>query len=93
MRPGRTATAYNSSSTVRTLRPMSRLPELAERVDRLLLRQKELSLTNDVLAAQLKALTQERDALKSRLAQARLRIDALLQSLPGDAPSAPGDHL
>jgi cell division protein ZapB len=67
---------------------MSRLPELAERIDRLLLRHEELARTNALLEEQLQAMTAERDSLKSRLGAARARIDALLDRLP--AERAPG---
>ncbi|WP_198970096.1 cell division protein ZapB [Xylophilus sp. ASV27] len=65
--------------------------QVAERVERLLLRHAELQRTNQLLAQQVAALTQERDSLKSRLRAARARIDALLERLPADliAP-APG---
>jgi cell division protein ZapB len=63
---------------------MSRLPELAERIDRLVLRHEELSRTNALLNEQLEAMTAERDSLKSRLAAARARVDALLDRLPSE---------
>ncbi|MBQ0930766.1 DUF904 domain-containing protein [Ideonella sp. 4Y16] len=63
---------------------MSRLPDLAERIERLVLRHEELQRTNELLEQQLKATTSERDSLKSRLAAARARIDALLERLPAD---------
>ena len=66
---------------------MSRLPELAERIDRLLLRHEELARTNALLEGQLQAMTAERDSLKSRLGAARARIDALLERLPADGPA------
>jgi cell division protein ZapB len=68
---------------------MSRLPELAERIDRLLLRHEELARTNALLEEQLQAMTAERDSLKSRLGAARARIDALLDRLPAEK-AAPG---
>lgn len=68
---------------------MSRLPDLAERIDRLVLRHEELARTNQLLNEQLLAVSAERDSLKSRLAAARARIDALLDRLPTE-PSAPG---
>jgi len=70
-------------------RSMSRLPELAERIDRLLLRHEELARTNALLEGQLQAMTAERDSLKSRLGAARARIDALLDRLPVEK-AAPG---
>ena len=42
----------------------------------------ELQRTNALLTSQVDALTQERDALKSRLNTARARVDALLERLP-----------
>src|SRR6218665_3406781 len=62
------------------------IDQIAERVERLLLRHAELRRTNALLAEQVAALTQERDALKSRLNAARARVDALLERLPA-APS------
>jgi cell division protein ZapB len=56
--------------------------QVAERVERLLVRYEELARTNALLAQQVEALTQERDSLKSRLAAARMRVDALLERLP-----------
>ena len=66
---------------------MSKTQELAERVERLLLRHEELKRTHDLLAHQLATVTQERDSLRSRLNAARGRIDVLLQRLPTDAPA------
>lgn len=60
--------------------------QIAERVERLLLRHAELQRTNALLADQVAALTQERDSLKSRLSAARARVDALLERLPAAAP-------
>ena len=71
---------------------MSRLPDLAERIDRIVLRHDELLRTHALLEQQLQAVSAERDSLRSRLAAARARIDALLERLPtepgpqGDAP-------
>jgi chromosome segregation ATPase len=67
-----------------TDRAMAKLEELAERVDRLLLRHDELTRTNSLLEQQLQAVSQERDSLRSRLNAARGRIDLLLQRLPAD---------
>ena len=58
------------------------IDQIAERVERLLLRHEELRRTNALLADQVRALTQERDALKGRLGAARQRIDTLIQRLP-----------
>jgi uncharacterized protein (TIGR02449 family) len=68
---------------------MSKLQDLAERVDRLVLRHEELKRTNALLEQQLQAVSAERDSLRSRLGAARSRIDALLEKLPaGMAGSA-----
>ena len=61
---------------------MATIEELAERVERLLLRHQELQRTNALLQTELGAVTSERDNLKSRLNAARGRIDVLLQRLP-----------
>ena len=58
------------------------IDQIAERVDRLLLRYEELQRTNALLTSQVETLTQERDALKSRLGAARARVDALLERIP-----------
>ena len=60
----------------------SQIDQIAERVERLLVRYEELQRTNALLCAQVDALTQERDSLKSRLGAARARVEALLQRLP-----------
>ena len=80
------AAAYNGSSATLPA-PMSKIEELAERVERLLLRHVELQRTNALLEQQLTALTQERDSLRSRLTAARGRIDTLLERLPAEAGS------
>ena len=66
---------------------MPKIEELADRVDRLLLRHDELRRTNVLLQQQIGAMTQERDSLKSRLNAARSRIEALLDRLPAEPPS------
>ena len=63
---------------------MATLEDLAERLDRLLLRHQELERTNALLQEQLGAVANERDSLKSRLTAARSRIDALLERLPAN---------
>ena len=65
---------------------MSRLEDLAERIERLVLRHEELQRTNTLLEQQVAGVTSERDSLRSRLAAARARIDALLDRLPAAAP-------
>jgi cell division protein ZapB len=69
---------------------MSKIDELADRVERLLLRHRELQRTNALLQQQLTAVTHERDNLRSRLNAARNRIDVLLERLPRD-PVADAD--
>ena len=61
------------------------LEQLADRIERLLLRYEEMQRTNALLSEQVRVLTQERDSLKSRLSAARARVDALLERLPGAA--------
>ena len=63
---------------------MPKLDDLAERVDRLVLRHQELKRTSALIEQQLVAVSAERDSLRSRLAAARARIDALLERLPAD---------
>lgn len=63
---------------------MSTLEDLAERVERLVLRHDELKRAHVLLEQELGAVTSERDNLRSRLATARTRIDALLARLPAD---------
>ena len=64
---------------------MSQIEELADRVERLLLRHEEVQRTNTLLREQLAAVAHERDNLRSRLNAARSRIDVLLDRLPRDA--------
>jgi len=67
---------------------MAKLEDLAEQVERLVLRHQELKRTSALIEQQLLAMTSERDSLRSRLAAARARIDALLDRLPAEpAPS------
>ena len=68
---------------------MAKLEDLAERVDRLVLRHHELKRCSSLLEQQLAAVSAERDSLRSRLAAARARIDALLDRLPADTPAKP----
>ena len=65
----------------------SQIDQIAERVERLLLRYEELQRTTSLLSEQVETLTQERDSLKSRLSAARARVYALLQRLPEAAAS------
>ncbi len=65
------------------------IDQIAKRVDHLLLRHEELQRTNALLTQQVQALSLERDQLKSRLAAARARVDALIERLPSTAPASP----
>ena len=65
----------------------SQMNQIAERVQRLLLRYAELRRTNALLSKQLGLLALERDSLKSRLSAARYRVDALLERLPENKPA------
>jgi cell division protein ZapB len=69
---------------------MATLDDLAQRIDRLLMRHAEAMRTQALLEQQLAAVTLERDSLKSRLHAARSRIDALLERLPAESPLADG---
>jgi uncharacterized protein (TIGR02449 family) len=63
----------------------SQIDQIADRVERLLVRHEEMQRTNALLNAQVESLTTERDSLKSRLGAARARVDALLERLPESA--------
>ncbi|MEY2771981.1 MAG: hypothetical protein RIQ38_2400 [Pseudomonadota bacterium] len=67
------------------------IDQIAERVEHLLLRQEELQRTNDLLAAQVRELSAERDQMRSRLSAARARVEALIERLPVNASTPPGD--
>jgi hypothetical protein len=69
------------------MQPLSPTEQIAERVERLLVRYEELQRTNALLSSQVQALTVERDSFKSRLGAARARIDALLDRLPSQTDS------
>jgi uncharacterized protein (TIGR02449 family) len=69
---------------------MPTLEDLAERIERLVLRHEELKRTNTLLEQQLAAVGNERDNLKSRLSAARSRIDALLERLPAAGEAGGG---
>ena len=66
---------------------MATLQELADRIERLVLRHDELKRTNALLEEKLSIVGSERDSLKSRLGAARARIDALLERLPAGSSS------
>ncbi|WP_295538050.1 DUF904 domain-containing protein [uncultured Pseudacidovorax sp.] len=63
----------------------SPIDQIADRVERLLVRHEEVRRTNALLQQQVEALTRERDALRARLSTARTRIDAMLERLPADS--------
>ncbi len=63
---------------------MATLQDLAERIDRLVLRHQELKRASALMEQQLATVTTERDSLRSRLAAARSRIDALIERLPAE---------
>ena len=63
----------------------AKFEDLAERVDRLVVRHQELKRTSGLIAQQLVSVTNERDSLRSRLAAARSRVDALLARLPAES--------
>ena len=67
------------------------IEQIAERVERLLVRHDELRRTNDLLTQQVQALTHERDNLKSRLMAARARVDSLIGRLPAASALLPGE--
>lgn len=67
---------------------MPTLEDLADRVERLLLRHDELKRTAHLLEEQLANVTNERDNMRARLSAARSRIDALLERLPAESRSA-----
>jgi cell division protein ZapB len=64
------------------------IDQVSSRIDRLLLRHQELLRTQQLLEAQVQALSEERDRLREQCASARQRIDALLEYLP-PAQTAP----
>ncbi len=70
---------------------MPTLQDLADRIERLVLRHEELKRTSVLMEQQLAAVTAERDSLRSRLAAARTRIDTLLSRLPTEVNDA-GNH-
>ena len=78
LRPGIVTEPYNPSG----MAGAPQIEQIAERVERLLVRYEELQRTNALLSQQVDVLTHERDSLKSRLAAARARVDALLERLP-----------
>jgi len=73
------------------MQSQSPIEQIAERVERLLVRYEELQRTNALLDGQVQALTVERDLFKSRLGAARARVDALLDRLPPQPSDAATD--
>jgi cell division protein ZapB len=57
------------------------IEELAQRLDRLLLRHEELRRTQALLQQEVRRLTLERDQLHAQCAAARQRLDALIARL------------
>lgn len=74
---------YNGSDMTNS----TTVDQIAERVEHLLLRHEELQKTNALLQQQVLAVSHERDLLKSKLAAARSRVDALIERLPQNSPS------
>jgi cell division protein ZapB len=70
---------------------MASFEALLDRLDRLLLRYEEAQRRQALLESQVEALTLERDSLRSRLAAARSRIDALIDRLPADTEPPAAD--
>ena len=66
----------------------SPIDQIAERVERLLVRYEELQRTNALLIEQVASLSHDRDSLKSRLSAARARVEALLDRLPENSADA-----
>ncbi len=68
---------------------MSTLEDLAERIERLVLRHEELKRTHGLLEQKLEAVTAERDGLRNRLTAARSRVDSLLARIPAEPEDSP----
>lgn len=65
------------------------LDQVADQLERLLLRYEEVQKANTLLQAQLDEATQTSDSLRSRLSAARTRIDGLLNQLQPSNLTAP----
>ena len=65
------------------------IARVADRVEQLLARYDALLRTNALLSEQLRAVTADRDSLRSRLNAARARVEALIERLPDNAAAAP----
>jgi uncharacterized protein (TIGR02449 family) len=70
---------------------MASIEELGDRVERLLLRHGELQRTHALTVQQLAVVVAERDSLRSRLAAARQRVDALIARLPAEESAPRGE--
>lgn len=80
--------AYNARNyNVSDMTNPTTVDQIAERVEHLLLRHEELQKTNALLQQQVLAISHERDLLKSKLAAARSRVDALIERLPQNTSS------
>ena len=64
---------------------MHDIRDLADRIERLVLRHEELKRTNGLLTEEVAMLGAERDGLRQRLSVARARLDSLLERLPNEA--------
>ncbi len=73
---------YNDSLRRPPPHTMSKIEELTDKVERLLLRHEEILRTKILLEQQVAALIQERDHLRSRLNATRTRIDDLIERCP-----------
>jgi cell division protein ZapB len=71
---------------------MAGIEELGDRVERLLLRHRELQRTHALAVQQLAVVAAERDSLRSRLAAARQRVDALIERLPPESGTVSSGH-
>ncbi len=65
------------------------IEQLAQRVERLLLRHDELLRTQALLQAEVARLTHERDQLLAQCHSARQKLDALIDRLNANAENAP----
>jgi cell division septum initiation protein DivIVA len=70
----------------------TQIDQIAERIERLLVRHEELQRTNVLLSAQVDSLTAERDSLKSRLGAARARVDNASTNGSAGGNSSGGNH-
>ena len=78
MHPNRHTPAYNAGQ----MSAPQPIDQIAERVERLLLRHAELLRAHQLLRVEADSLRQERDLLRQQCHGARQRLDALIASLP-----------